>query len=209
VGALIPSPFAALPTNTTHYLEENMQVKLMVERGQDECVVKLAGTHYKFIRNEHGDLIAEVSDLQTIKFVSDPRNSSFMPYSGSKTIIEAGLKKPAGMPDGVLIETQIVDEVFDEKVTFTEEPPPEGLPLHEQVGSDAYAPHVGQVDETTPALNEAQNTPVSGEVADAPEKVDGAEVAPSTGEFVCPECGKDMKSAQRLQGHMGGVHRGK
>ena len=53
-----------------------MQVQLLVERGQDECVVKLAGTAYKFKRNEHGHLVSDITDHDDLKWVSDPRNGT-------------------------------------------------------------------------------------------------------------------------------------
>ena len=59
-----------------------MEIQLLVERDQDECFVKLVGTTYKFRRNEHGHLVTEINDLETIKWVSNPRhNTSFRPYS--------------------------------------------------------------------------------------------------------------------------------
>ena len=53
-----------------------MQVQLLVERGQDECVVRLAGTAYKFKRNEHGHLVSDITDHDDLKWVSDPRNGT-------------------------------------------------------------------------------------------------------------------------------------
>ena len=56
-----------------------MQVRLLVERGQDECIVKLAGRSYTFIRNGSGHLVTEIIDLPTIAWISDPRNTAFTP----------------------------------------------------------------------------------------------------------------------------------
>jgi hypothetical protein len=73
-----------------------MQVQLLVERDQNECIVKLAGTAYKFKRNEHGHLVAEISDQETIKWVSDPINTSFRLYSVPKPkVIDVALAPPA------------------------------------------------------------------------------------------------------------------
>ena len=67
-----------------------MQVQLLVERDQDECIVKLAGTAYKFKRNEYGHLVSEITDHDDIKWVSDPHhNTAFKAYSvPKKRIIE-------------------------------------------------------------------------------------------------------------------------
>ena len=103
-----------------------MQVRLLVERDQNECVVKLAGTAYKFERNEHGHLVSEITDQEHIKWVSDPNhNTAFKAYSAPK-------KK--------------IVEMVDEMVTVG--PNVEALPVHEHVGKNSYAPHYGQVDET-------------------------------------------------------------
>ena len=59
-----------------------MQVQLLVERDQNECVVKLAGTAYKFKRNEYGNLVSDITDLEHIKWVTDPyHNTVFKAYS--------------------------------------------------------------------------------------------------------------------------------
>lgn len=107
-----------------------MQVRLMVERGQNECVVKLAGRSYKFTRNEHGHLVSEITDLPTIAWVSDTRNSAFLPYSPPKPdpIVSAEENKTESAAES---EIPLGDEVFDEKVAgFAETPlsdPPEGV----------------------------------------------------------------------------------
>jgi len=65
-------------------MEDDMQVQLLVERDQNECTVKLAGTAYKFKRNEHGHLVSEITDQEHIKWVSDPHNTSFKMYAPPK-----------------------------------------------------------------------------------------------------------------------------
>ena len=66
-----------------------MQVQLLVERDQNECIVNLAGTAYKFKRNEHGHLVSDITDQDHIKWVSDPfHNTAFKVYSVLKKIIE-------------------------------------------------------------------------------------------------------------------------
>ena len=65
-----------------------MQVQLLVERDQNECIVNLAGTAYKFKRNEHGHLVSEITYQEHVKWLNNPHNTSFKPYSAPKTIIE-------------------------------------------------------------------------------------------------------------------------
>jgi hypothetical protein len=67
-----------------------MQVQLFVERDQNECIVNLAGTAYKFKRNEHGHLVSEITEQEHIKWVTDPcNNTAFKAYSvPEKKIIE-------------------------------------------------------------------------------------------------------------------------
>lgn len=86
-----------------------MEVQLLVERDQDECFVRLAGTTYKFRRNEHGHLITEINDLETIKWVSNPmHNTSFRPYSPPE---------PKAVPEAVTVEA-------GERAAPAEEPEP-------------------------------------------------------------------------------------
>ena len=67
-----------------------MQVQLLVERDQNECIVRLAGTAYKFKRNGYGHLVSDITDQEHIKWVSDPtHNTSFKLYrEPKKKIIE-------------------------------------------------------------------------------------------------------------------------
>ena len=111
-----------------------MQVQLFVERDQNECIVNLAGTAYKFKRNEHGHLVSEITDQEHIKWVTDPyHNTAFKEYNVLKKIIEE------------VVDDAVVTEVRKLVTTVTE------LPVHEQVGKDAFAPHTGQVDESPEA----------------------------------------------------------
>jgi len=61
-----------------------MQVQLLVERDQNECIVNLAGTAYKFKRNEYGHLVSEITYQEHIKWLNNPHNTSFKPYSAPK-----------------------------------------------------------------------------------------------------------------------------
>ena len=59
-----------------------MQVRLFVERDQNECIVNLAGTAYRFKRNEYGHLVSDITDEEHIAWVSNPmHNASFRVYS--------------------------------------------------------------------------------------------------------------------------------
>lgn len=58
-----------------------MLVRLMAERDSNECTTKMAGTTYKFKRNEYGHLVTEVTDVNHIAWVGDPHNSAFLPYA--------------------------------------------------------------------------------------------------------------------------------
>lgn len=110
-----------------------MQVELLVERmGQNEYIAKLGGASYRFRRNEHGHMVAEISDVGVIAKVSDPRNGSFRPY----------------------------------------------------VPPDPFAP------ESKPAENANMQK----------------EEVPQT--FECQICHKSFDTKHKLQGHMGGAHRG-
>ena len=78
-----------------------MQVQLLVERqGQNEYIAKLGGSSYRFKRNDHGDMVAEISDSDVITKISDPRNGSFKPYV---------------IPE--VKDTRVFDETVDENVT--------------------------------------------------------------------------------------------
>ena len=102
-----------------------MQVQLLVERDQNECIVNLAGTAYKFKRNEYGHLVSDITDQEHIKWVSDPNhNTAFKAYS---------------VPKKKIIEEELPLQDLDDEIA--------------EVGKNAYAPHYGQVDETpTPDL---------------------------------------------------------
>ena len=66
-----------------------MQIQLLVERDQNECIVNLAGTAYKFKRNDHGHLVSDITDQEHIKRISDPfHNTAFKEYNVLKTITE-------------------------------------------------------------------------------------------------------------------------
>ena len=91
-----------------------MQVQLFVERDQSECIVNLAGTAYKFKRNEHGHLVSEITDQEHIKWVTDPyNNTAFKAYSVPKK--------------------KIIEEVVDVAVPVAAKS--EGLPPYPQKGS--------------------------------------------------------------------------
>ncbi len=121
-----------------------MQVQLLVERDQNECVVKLAGRAYKFKRNECGDIVSDIYDEEHIKWVSDPHhNTSFKMYSiPKKDFIEKTVDEPEGRygffrpGDG---PAEAAPETAEGRMSNE-------MPMHEQVGNDAYAPHVGQAD---------------------------------------------------------------
>jgi hypothetical protein len=80
-----------------------MQFQLLVERDQNECIVNLAGTAYKFKRNDHGHLVSDITDHDDIKWVSDPHNKTAF-----KAYIDPGKK--------------ILDEVIDEAVPVADKP---------------------------------------------------------------------------------------
>jgi hypothetical protein len=91
-----------------------MQVQLFVERDQNECIVNLAGTAYKFKRNEHGHLVSEITDQEHIKWVMDPyRNTAFKAYSAPKN--------------------KIIEKVVDDAVPVADKS--EDLPPYPQKGS--------------------------------------------------------------------------
>ncbi len=59
-----------------------MQVQLLVERDQNECIVKVAGTAYTFKRNEYGHFITDILSADHFAWVNDPtRSASFRVYS--------------------------------------------------------------------------------------------------------------------------------
>jgi len=90
--SLIPSPLATTLTNISE--GGYMQVQLLVERmGQDEYNAKIAGASYKFRRNDHGHMVAEITDEGIIKRVSDPRNGSFAPYTPPEPKVETAPDK--------------------------------------------------------------------------------------------------------------------
>jgi hypothetical protein len=98
-----------------------MQVQLFVERDQNECIVNLAGTAYKFKRNEHGHLVSEITDQEHIKWVTDPyHNTAFKAYSAPKKKI-----------------IEVVDKVVDAAVRMSAHFGNEG-------SQDAFAPPASQ-----------------------------------------------------------------
>jgi hypothetical protein len=122
-----------------------MQVQLLVERDQNECVVKLAGMAYKFKRNASGHLVSEITDGEHIKRISDPFHSTvFKEYSVLKKITEE------------VVDDAVVTEVTDAVTTVTE------LPVHEQVGKDVFAPHTGQGDKSPEAKKSLPPYPQKG-----------------------------------------------
>ena len=122
-----------------------MQVQLLVERDQNECIVNLAGTAYKFKRNDHGHLVSDITDQEHIKRISDPFHSTaFKEYSVLKKITEE------------VVDDAVVTEVTDAVTTVTE------MPVHEQVGKDAFAPHTGQVDKSLEAKKSLPPYPQKG-----------------------------------------------
>ena len=122
-----------------------MQVQLFVERDQSECIVNLAGTAYKFKRNEHGHLVSEITDQEHIKRISDPFHSTaFKEYNVLKKITEE------------VVDDAVVTEARELVTTVTE------LPVHEQVGKDAFAPHTGQVDKSPEAKKSLPPYPKKG-----------------------------------------------
>lgn len=120
-----------------------MQVQLLVERGQNECIVRLAGTAYKFKRNEYGHLVSEITDHDDIKWVSDPHhNTAFKPYSVSqKRVLDEMVDEATPVADS----PEAVPETVESRMSahFGNE-----MPVHEKLGKDAFAPHTGQVDES-------------------------------------------------------------
>ena len=113
-----------------------MQVQLLVERDQNECVVKLAGMAYKFKRNESGHLVSEITDGEHIKWVSDPmHNTSFKIYGApKKKIIEEVIDE--------VVVGKVVEEVEGASVVEACEPVPgtiaeneTALPPYPQKGS--------------------------------------------------------------------------
>lgn len=154
-----------------------MQVRLMVERGQDEYLAKLGGKAYSFKRNEHGHLVAEITDLPTIEWITDPRNTAFQPYSPPEA--NPSVSTEEGEP--VLAaesEIPLSDAVFDEHVP--------GF-------SEGGAPEAGKVAEG------AASSPKGGGAQDA-------DLNTGSG-FECTICHKTFEKAGQLQGHMGGAHR--
>ena len=99
-----------------------MQVQLFVERDQNECIVNLAGTAYKFKRNEHGHLVSEITDQEHIKWVTDPNhNTAFKAYSApEKKISEEGVAE-----EGIISETveSRMSAHFGNEMTGTKLPP--------------------------------------------------------------------------------------
>ena len=119
-----------------------MQVQLLVERDQNECIVNLAGTAYKFKRNDHGHLVSDITDQEHIKRISDPfHNTAFKEYNVLKKITDEVVDEVAPVADS----PEAVPETAESRMSahFGNE-----MPVHEQVGKDAYAPHVGQIEKS-------------------------------------------------------------
>jgi hypothetical protein len=129
-----------------------MQVQLFVERDQNECIVNLAGTAYKFKRNDHGHLVSDITDQEHIKWVTDPfHNTAFKEYNVMKKITDE-VAPVADSPEAV-------PETAESRMSahFGNE-----MPVHEQVGKDAFAPHTGQVDKSLEAKKSLPPYPKKG-----------------------------------------------
>jgi hypothetical protein len=129
-----------------------MQVQLLVERDQNECIVNLAGTAYKFKRNDHGHLVSDITDQEHIKRILDPfHNTAFKEYNVLKKITEE-VAPVADSPEAVpeTVESRMSAHFGNE------------MPVHAQVGKDAFAPHTGQVDESPEAKKSLPPYPKKG-----------------------------------------------
>lgn len=103
-----------------------MQVRLLVERGQQENVVRLAGMSYTFKKNDYGHLVAEITDPTSLEWVANARNTSFVPYEIPKD--------------------SIVSTTTEENVT----PPIEAKPVIPEIPEgENYAPPRGRFDAIT------------------------------------------------------------
>ena len=129
-----------------------MQVQLLVERDQNECIVNLAGTAYEFKRNDHGQLVSDITDQEHIKWVTDPfHNTAFKEYNVMKKITDE-VAPVADSPEAV-------PETAESRMSahFGNE-----MPVHEQVGKDAFAPHTGHVDKSLEAKKSLPPYPKNG-----------------------------------------------
>jgi hypothetical protein len=131
-----------------------MQVQLLVERGQNECIVRLAGTAYIFKRNEYGHLVSDFTDHDDIKWVSHPHHdTAFKLYSvPQKNILDEMVDEAVPVADS----PKAVPETSESRMSahFGNE-----MPVHEQVGKNAFAPHTGQVDESSAPAAEKPRPP--------------------------------------------------
>lgn len=79
-----------------------MQVQLLVERNQSECVVKVAETAYTFKRNEYGHFVTDILSADHMAWVNDPH------HSGSfKLYITPEKKITDGRKDGTMEQTGV------------------------------------------------------------------------------------------------------
>lgn len=93
-----------------------MLIQLLVERDQNTCVVKLAGTTYTFKRNAHGHLVANIENEEHIRWVSNPsHNTSFKIYANPK-------KEPVNEPPAVKVIDEAVEEEIKPEVVAEEVP---------------------------------------------------------------------------------------
>ena len=97
VGVTVETFFLSLHRRGLQIMEDDMQVKLLVERDANECFAKVAGINCKFIRNEYGDLVADIPDAQIIGFISDPHNSAFILYTPPKERATKAVKAAEGV----------------------------------------------------------------------------------------------------------------
>ena len=95
-----------------------MQFQLLVERDQNECIVNLAGTAYKFKRNDQGHLVSDITDHDDIKWISDPfHQAAFKEYGApSKKIIEEVIDE--------VVVGKVVEEVEGTPVVVADKPVP-------------------------------------------------------------------------------------
>jgi hypothetical protein len=98
-----------------------MQVQLLVERDQNECIVRLAGTAYTFKRNEYGHLVSDITDHGDIKWVTDPtHNTAFREYIiPGKKIIEEMVDESVPVADIPEVVPEVAQEQDGESATDT------------------------------------------------------------------------------------------
>jgi hypothetical protein len=143
-----------------------MKVQLLVERDQKECVGKLAGTSYTFMKNEHGHFISEINSFEHIKLLSHPTyNNAFRLYSPpEKKVIQGrndGIMETGQKAMGIVTPTTEKRADIEIKVPERIEGRPRATEPYQKVTVTLYERQILSLDKVALVIRERTGQAVS------------------------------------------------